>query len=105
MLKKLASIGILSTVAFAAAPVIPFAEANHQFTWKYNDPYSPSTPNLYRRDPRPHTCQLPAQYQAHPAANEFQGWLLPGLIWGDCPLTFRMATPPRSTGYAPFGQP
>jgi hypothetical protein len=81
----------------------PSAFANHQYTYVNNDPYNPSTPNLYRRTQRSHTCQLPSQYQGSASSNSFQGWLLPGLIWGDCPLRFPKPIRVQETTTRPFG--
>jgi hypothetical protein len=84
-----------------AAVPIP-ANALEYRVQKY-DPYSPSTPNLYRRERRSETCQLPANVRNGIGdTSKFQGWLFPGLYWGYCPLTFGIA-PVRQNPRSPFG--
>jgi hypothetical protein len=101
----LKTLPLCAAIAIMAMPVVTPAEANHQFErfYRYNDPYSPTTPNLYRRERRSHQCQLPQEYRPSAPVNAFQGWLMPGLIWGDCPLLMPPPLRVRDTPTSPFG--
>ncbi len=88
MVRLLIAIGLSGGLLFTS--VAP-AEAALQYRVQPYDPYSPSTPYLYRRERRSTACQLsPSLRGKDPPANQFQGWLLPGLIWGNCPLRMEM---------------